>query len=194
MAGELLLDTGALVSLLDRSQSQHRGFVEFFEQCVPMLIRALYSIVGALVFLGMYDWTLIPFCLALVVPAVLLNTAYGRKSYELSVSLHDQFEQEVEVIRESEPEKVRDHYNELARWRIKLSDAEAINFSLMELFVLGVMVATLVHFCKNSSPQPGDIFAVFRYVLMFIMGMDSAPKLVQQFSRLRDIGFRLARN
>ena len=31
MAAELLLDTGALVTLLDRSQSQHRGFVEFFD-------------------------------------------------------------------------------------------------------------------------------------------------------------------
>ena len=30
MAGELLLDTGALVSLLDRSQSAHREFVDFF--------------------------------------------------------------------------------------------------------------------------------------------------------------------
>ncbi len=30
MAGELLLDTGALVSLLDRSQNQHRQFTEFF--------------------------------------------------------------------------------------------------------------------------------------------------------------------
>ncbi len=30
MAGELLLDTGALVSLLDRSQKQHREFAEFF--------------------------------------------------------------------------------------------------------------------------------------------------------------------
>ena len=32
MAGELLLDTGALVSLLDRSQSRHREFVQFFEE------------------------------------------------------------------------------------------------------------------------------------------------------------------
>ena len=32
MAGELLLDTGALVSLLDRSQSFHAEFARFFER------------------------------------------------------------------------------------------------------------------------------------------------------------------
>lgn len=32
MAGELLLDTGALVSLLDRSQRRHRAFAAYFEQ------------------------------------------------------------------------------------------------------------------------------------------------------------------
>lgn len=32
MAGELLLDTGALVSLLDRSQSRHDEFVRFYSE------------------------------------------------------------------------------------------------------------------------------------------------------------------
>ncbi len=31
MGGELLLDTGALVSLLDKSQAQHERFVRFFD-------------------------------------------------------------------------------------------------------------------------------------------------------------------
>ncbi len=31
MAGELLLDTGALVSILDRTQTHHQKFVRFFE-------------------------------------------------------------------------------------------------------------------------------------------------------------------
>lgn len=30
MAGELLLDTGALISILDRSQKQHQAFTDFF--------------------------------------------------------------------------------------------------------------------------------------------------------------------
>ena len=77
---------------------------------------------------------------------------------------------------------------------VKLSDAEAINFSLMELFVLGLIVASLVHFCSRDAVQAGDIFAVFRYVLMFIMGLDSVPRLVQQMSRLRDIGMRMHRS
>jgi len=31
MAGELLLDTGALVSILDRTQAHHLKFARFFE-------------------------------------------------------------------------------------------------------------------------------------------------------------------
>jgi len=171
-----------------------REYVEFFERYVPMLIRALYSVVGALVLLGCYDWTLIPFCVALVIPAVLLNAAYGRNTLELSGLLHDDLERGVSVIQDGNAEEVRNHFQSVAHWRIKLSDAEAINFSLMELFVLGLIVASLVHFCSRETVQAGDIFAVFRYVLMFIMGLDSVPRLVQQMSRLRDIGMRMHRS
>jgi len=179
------------VSRVSARSALSRGYVEFFENHVPMLIRAAYSVVGALLLLGWYDWTLIPYCLALIVPAVLLNSAYGRKTLVLSRKLHDQFEREVDVIGRGDAEEVRRHYDHVARSRVRLSDAEALNFGLMELFILGLMVAALIHFCTTGTAQAGDIFAVFRYVMMFIMGLDSVPKLVQQMSRLRDIGFRM---
>lgn len=179
------------VSRVAARSALSRGYVEFFEEQVPLLMRAGYSIVGALVMLGWYDLTLIPFCLALVLPAMLLNITYGRKTLVLAKRLHDQFELEVAVIHDGKPSDVRRHYDEVGDARVKLSDAEALNFALMELFILGLMVASLVQFCGTLGAKAGDIFAVFRYVLMFIMGLDSVPRLVQQVSRLRDIGFRM---
>lgn len=38
MANELLLDTGALVSLLDRSQRRHREFAEFFDSWTGQVV------------------------------------------------------------------------------------------------------------------------------------------------------------
>ncbi|GAB4135184.1 MAG: hypothetical protein Tsb009_01210 [Planctomycetaceae bacterium] len=194
LASGLILDQRGQnvdVSAVAARSTLSRGYVEFFEQHVPMMIRAFYAIVGSLLLLGWYDWTLLPYCLALILPAMFLNAAYGKKSLSLSKRLHDQFELEVAVIGRGKPDEVRDHYESVAQSRVKLSDAEAINFGLMELFILGVLVASLLQFCRDATAQAGDIFAVFRYVMMFIMGLDSVPKLVHQVSRLKDIGGRM---
>jgi hypothetical protein len=156
-----------------------------------MVMGALFAVGGALVMLGLYDWVLVPFCLALLLPACALNWFYGRKTLFLNGRLHDEFEREVEVIGGGRPAEVRGHYGRVAGWRVRLSDWEALNFGAMELFVLGLMVAALVRFCAAADATPGDIFAVFGYVLMFVGGLDVVPVLVQQVSRLRDIGRRM---
>jgi ABC-type multidrug transport system fused ATPase/permease subunit len=197
LATKLVVDQRARqveVSRIVARSAMSRSYVEFFETHVPTLIRAAYSIVGALVMLGWYDWSLIPLCVGLVIPASLLNAAYRNRTLGYSKRLHDELEREVDVIRRGSGDDLRAHYNNTAEWRIRLSDAEAINFSVMELFVLVVMVGALVHYCSGANPNPGDIFAVFRYVLMFIMGLDSVPKLVAQMSRLSDIGSRMGRS
>lgn len=173
--------------------SLSREFVEFFENHVPLLIKSLYSVVGALVLLAFYDPLLVPICLGLLLPAVVLNRIYSRRTFELSRQLHDELENEVDVIDHNHEPAIRRHYDAVAAWRVKLSDSEALNFGTMELFVLGVMVLALLRTCSLTAATPGDIFAVFRYVLMLLMGFDGVPKIVQQFSRLRDLSQRLRR-
>jgi hypothetical protein len=179
------------VSRVAARSALSRGYVEFFEEHVPLLIRSGYSVVGALLLLGWYDFMLVPYCVALVLPAALLNAAYGRKTLILSKRLHDQFEREVDVIGRGDAGEVRGHYDGVAASRVKLSDAEAVNFSLMEFFVLALIVAALVQFCRPGEVAAGDVFAVFRYLMMFVMGLDAVPRLVQQVSRLKDIAYRM---
>ena len=174
--------------------SLSREFVEFFENHVPLLIKSLYSVIGALVMLAFYDRVLVPICLGLLLLAVVLNRVYSRRTFELNRQLHDQLEHEVDVIDHSHEPSVRRHYDAVASWRVKLSDCEALNFGTMEVFVLGVMVLALLRTCSTLTASPGDIFAVFRYVLMLVMGIDGVPKLVQQFSRLRDLTQRFQRS
>ena len=194
LAGDVILDqrsTGVPTSQVAARSALARSLVDVFEQYVPLVIRALWSIAGALILLSLYDWTLVPLCLGLLLPALLLNAAYGRKSLLLSAGLHHQIEREVDVVEQSDPELVRDHLRKLTGWRVRHSDAEALNFALMELFILGVMATALIQFCRHPNAQPGEIFAVFRYVLMFIMGLDVVPRLVEQWAKVRDIAHRL---
>jgi ABC-type multidrug transport system fused ATPase/permease subunit len=179
------------VSRVAARSALSREIVDFFERYLPVLLQGLYAVSGALVMLTFYDWRLVPWCLGLVLPLWLFNTSYARKTLRLSRSLHDELEQEVEVITDGRTAAVEGHYHRVGSWRIRLMDAEAINFSVMEVFVLGLLAVALVRSCLLPGASAGDIFAVFRYVLMFITGLDGVPMLVQQLSRLHDISRRI---
>jgi hypothetical protein len=100
-------------------------------------------------------------------------------------------ENEVNVIQSGTEDEVRGHYTRVACWRIWLADAEAKNFAGTEVFVFVLIVAALVRACGSSAAEPGDIFAIFRYVIMFVSGLDAIPFMIQQITRLQDIGRRL---
>ncbi|MCA9116817.1 MAG: hypothetical protein KDA79_17175 [Planctomycetaceae bacterium] len=192
LASDLILDQRSQnieVSRVVARAALARGYVDFFEEYVPLVMRGTYGVAGSLAMLAVYDWRLIPYCGVLVIPALLLNSSYARRTLADSRGLHDRLEQEVGVIERADLSEVRSHYDEVGYWRIRLSDAEAANFCLMELFVLAVIAASLVQFC-TGGPQTGDVFAVFRYVMMFLMGMDVVPRIVHQTSRMRDIASR----
>lgn len=183
---------GVEVSKVSARSSLSRGYIDFFEQQIPLVIRSGYAVLGGLVMLGWYDWSLIPICLVLLCPAVILNARYGKRTLKLSKLLHDQLEEEVEIVKRSDAVEVQSYFKNVGHSRIRLSDAEAINFGMMEFFILAVLAGAMVRFCSLGTPQAGDVFAVFRYIMMFILGMDAIPKIVQQLSKLKDIGSRLS--
>ena len=183
--------SGIDVSRVTARASLSREFVEFFERSIPMLMKVGFSVAGSLIMLAWYDWMIVACCLGLLIPAALLSRHYSKWTRRLSRGLHDELEKEVDVIHSQNEIDVRNHFDEVARWRIRLSNAEAINFGLMECFILGAIVAVLFRACQLPTVQAGDIFAVFRYLMLLLVGLDGLPRLIQQVSRLRDVSSRL---
>jgi hypothetical protein len=179
------------VSCVAARSALSREIVDFFEREVAVVLAVLYSVGGALVMLGLTDWVLVPCCLALLLPVCVLGRTNARRSYRLNGRLNDQLEREVEVIHRARPAEVRGHYCLVARWRVMLSDWEAVNFGLMELLVFGLMAAALARCCAAPGVDAGHIFTVFGYVLLYVLGVLNVPVLIQQLSRLRDISRRM---
>lgn len=182
---------GVDISRVTARASLSREYVDFLEHSVPMIIRAGFSVGGSLLMLAWYDWIIVACCLGLLIPATVLNRLYSDWTRRLSRGLHDELESEVDVIASQDELRVRQHFDEVARWRIRLSNAEAINFGLMECFILGAIVTVLFRACQMPAVAAGDIFAVFRYLMLMLMGLDSLPRLIQQISRLRDVSSRM---
>jgi hypothetical protein len=194
LAAGLVLDQRALqveVSRVAARSALSREIVHFFEYDVAVVLYILYSVVGALAMLAWADWMLVPWCLALLLPAWLLSRWVGSQSLILNGRLNDQLEREVEIIERAQPNEVRGHFDLIRRWRIALSDRDAFSFGILELLIFGVMAAALMRTSATLGVDAGTIVAVFGYVLMYVSGVLNMPLLVQQFNRLRDISRRM---
>ena len=179
------------VSRVAARSALSREIVDFFERDMVVAIYCLYSVIGALAMLAWTDRVLVPWCLALILPAYLLSLWTGRQSLILNGRLNDEVELEVDIIERARPAEVRGHFDLIRRWRIALSDRDAFSFGVLETLIFVAVAAALVRTCARPGVDAGTIFAVLGYVLMYVSGIVNVPLLVQQFGRLRDIGRRL---
>ncbi len=182
---------GVSTSQIVARSSLSREFVTFFERDVPATVHSVFGLLGALVLLLFYDAWSAAFCLMLLIPLAILNRGYSRRTLALNRGLNNQLEREVNVLTRRNPSRVLGHYRLLGRWRIRLSDAEAKNWGIMEVFSIGLSAAVIIRVASLPHVEPGTIYAMLAYLWNFIASLDHVPTLVQQLSRLKDIARRM---
>jgi ABC-type multidrug transport system fused ATPase/permease subunit len=182
---------GVDLSRLAARSSLSRELVDFFERDVPFLFHAIYSVAGALVMISLVDVVLMVPCLLFLAVAGLLMRSLSRRTLHLNRGLNDQIEREVSILQHAAPERVEDHYHRLRGWRIRLSNAQALNFGVTEVLALVLMAFVLVRGCVGGTVDAGTLFALLGYVVMLTTSLVNLPQWIQQLSRLRDIRRRL---
>lgn len=168
-----------------------REFVDFAETQVPAILSGVLALVGSFAMLLFYDELSAIYCAVLLVPLIAINWWYTRRSYGLNVELNNQQEREVTVLTERDHTAVRRHYGLLRKWEVKLSDAEAWNWGILEIFV--IVLSVFVFFRTASLPgvEAGTIYAIISYLRTYVESLDEVPNTIQQITRLVDIARRI---
>lgn len=181
------------VSKLSAHSTLAREFVDFLEHDLIYVVEAVYNLLGSLIILFFYDKIIVAICLSILVPVALVSYFYGKRMNFLNKKKNDELEKQVDIITSGNNKTILQHYNNLRKWQIKISNKEAINFGFMELMVLLVITFSLI-ISKNihsSTMLAGSLFGIYSYILKFATGLDTIPYTVQRLSSLNDITKRM---
>ena len=109
----------------------------------------------------------------------------------LNEGLNNQLEEEVQVVQAAQQRAVASHFAAVRDWRVKLSDADALNWTAIEGLSILVFLVVLLRVTYMPNPDVGTIFAIFVYVWRLMEKLNMMPQIVQQLMRLKDIRRRI---
>ena len=182
---------GEAVSTISARAALSRELVDFFEMHLPTLVTSLISMVGAVLMLLFIEfWTgLASFFVLLFF--MLLIPRYSRVNDRLYFRLNNRLERDVHIIEHSGDRELEQHHQLLAEMRIAISNREAVGYAvigiaLMFLFAVSFSVMTL-----RGNANAGHLYAVVSYLWSFAISIDDAPRLLEEISKIRDIGKRI---
>lgn len=182
------------VSKLSAHSTLAREFVDFLEFDLAYVVEAFYSIIGSLLLLFIYDTSVVLVCLGILLPVTGFSYFYGRKMKKLNEQKNDELEKQVDVISTGNNHLILQHYNNLRKWNIRISDQEAWNFGIMEIMVMVVIGLSLLITNKTAGAgmEAGSLIGIYSYIQRFVSGLDTIPYTVQRLSSLNDITRRIA--
>jgi ABC-type multidrug transport system fused ATPase/permease subunit len=181
------------ISKLSAHSTLAREFVDFLEFDLAYVVEAVFSLVGSLLLLFYYDASVVLLCLGILLPVIGLSYLYGKRMNKLNRQKNDELEKQVDIITTGNNHMIRQHYDNLRKWQVRISDQEAWNFGLMEIMVMVVIGLSLLITNKTTGAgmEAGSVIGIYSYIQRFVSGLDTIPYTVQRLSSLNDITKRI---
>ena len=168
-----------------------RELVDFFEWELPELFAALVGITGAFVMLIYLLPIVGGLSVAVGLIVGLIFAASRGRLFSLNKLLNNELERQVAMLESGREFSRRRHLSRLARWRIHLSDLEATNFAIAELFLSALIISAVV-LTVHTGLSVGEVFAILTYLIGVAENLIVLPWTYQQSIRAHEIGGRIA--
>ena len=167
-----------------------REFVSFFEEHLPIAATSLVSIFGAcIMLLGLEFWVGV-LAVGILALFLLLLPRFAAISENLYFRLNNCLERDNHFIQKGNERQLYQHYGLVARLRVLISNREASGYLCIGVAMSILFGFAFVHMTLKGFGNAGHIYSVSTYLWMFAMSLDDVPRLVEQYSNLKDIGQR----
>ena len=168
-----------------------REFVSFFEEHLPIAATSLVSIFGACMMLLILEFWVGVLAVAILALFLWLLPRFAAISENLYFRLNNRLERDNHLIREVNEHQLYRHYGWVAKLRVLISNREALGYLSIGMAMSVLFGFAFIHMTLKGYGSAGHIYSVSTYLWMFAMSLDDVPRLVEQYSNLKDIGQRV---
>ena len=168
-----------------------REFVSFFEEHLPIAATSLVSIFGACMMLLILEFWVGVLAVAILALFLWLLPRFAAISENLYFRLNNRLERDNHLIRDGNEHQLYRHYGWFAKLRVLISNREALGYLSIGIAMSVLFGFAFIHMMLKGYGSAGHIYSVSTYLWMFAMSLDDVPRLVEQYSNLKDIGQRV---
>lgn len=168
-----------------------REFVSFFEEHLPIAATSLVSIFGACMMLLILEFWVGVLAVAILALFLWLLPRFAAISENLYFRLNNRLERDNHLIRDGNERQLYRHYGWVAKLRVLISNREALGYLSIGIAMSVLFGFAFIHMTLKGYGSAGHIYSVCTYLWMFAMSLDDVPRLVEQYSNLKDIGQRV---
>lgn len=168
-----------------------REFVSFFEEHLPIAATSLVSIFGACMMLLILEFWVGVLAVAILALFLWLLPHFAAISENLYFRLNNRLERDNHLIRDGNEHQLYRHYGWVAKLRVLISNREALGYLSIGMAMSVLFGFAFIHMTLKGYGSAGHIYSVSTYLWMFAMSLDDVPRLVEQYSNLKDIGQRV---
>ena len=168
-----------------------REFVSFFEEHLPIAATSVVSIFGACIMLLVLEFWVGVLAMCILTLFLWLLPRFASISENLYFRLNNSLERDNYFIRKGDERQLYRHYGLVARLRVLISNREAFGYLCVGVAMSILFGFAFVMMTLKGYGSAGHIYSVSTYLWMFAMSLDDVPRLVEQYSNLKDIGQRI---
>ena len=191
----------AVPVVLDQRQTPHsaitarvalsREFVSFFEEHLPIATTSLVSVFGACIMLLVLEFWVGMAAVIVLLVFLWLLPHFASISDSLYLRLNNHLEKDNHFIRDGSESLLWKHYCLVGRLRVLISYREAFGYLAVGIAMSLLFGLAFTLMALRGYGSAGHVYSISTYLWMFAMSLDDVPRLVEQYSNLKDIGRRV---